>query len=775
MTPRVAPPAPSASDDTGKRIERSLDVLYRRRWIILAAFAFALALAVWRHYASTPVYRASAAVLVDFNRMPTEGEVAAENAGPFIVGNPTIATELFVLQNSTVIAERVDQRLREMHEEDASVPYPARGRVWFTQADRSVNNALLVHSESTSPMEAAFLANAYAEEYVRQTKDASRSYLSASRTFLEQQEARRREELRRAEEELENYLRSTGSIDLGQEGSNVVSRIASMQASRDEARIELQMRQAQLQSVQDELEKIHPQLAQRVASGLDAQLSVLEQNLAELEEQKRTILLYESTRRDGGSSSDRVAAIDRQISELRQEMLGLADQYVEEGIAVGNPIPEQAISYAADLKRRAVQERAEIQGLMARLDITETRLGEYEGELRRLPSQSTDLARLERARQHAEQMYQYVMQRLQETRIEEESEPGYARVLRHASVPYFPIGGSPWRALGIALLLGLGIGVVLAFLRDKLDNRIYKPDDLRLVSRSVLGVIPDMAAFLKQTHGRKVEAVEFEGQRVAPQLVTLVHPVAPASEAYRHLRTSVQFARPDRVVQTLLVTSAAPGDGKSTTAANLAAAMAQAHRRTLLIDADFRRPRQHEIFGRHRVPGLLQLLHSDSNEYRPFVTRITNDLLVMPTGGVMIDPDEQEQAAAAGIKETVTNPSELLGSKRMRDLLTALRDHFDVIIIDTPPVLAATDGVLLATQADATVVVVGAGKTKEGDLQNTLEILHDVGAYVAGAVLNRFDLSMAYGYRYSYGHYTKYGPYSKEYKLPAAAAAKADA
>ena len=262
------------------------------------------------------------------------------------------------------------------------------------------------------------------------------------------------------------------------------------------------------------------------------------------------------------------------------------------------------------------------------------------------------------------------------------------------------------------------------------------------------------------------ETIDAEGRTVVSELVTLHSPLSPASETYRHLRTAVQFSRPDVVVQTIVVSSAAAGEGKSTTAANLAVTFAQAGRKTVLIDADIRRPRVHSVFGVPTQPGLAQVLEVGQTEPETLQVWLDgsfksdiDDLYIVPTGAIAVEtavdlPEEDGRAR-------VTNPSELLGSAAFRQLIDDLKSIVDVIIIDTPPVLAATDAVLLSTQADATLLVACAGKTKAGDIEQAFAHLNDVGARVIGAALNRFSLKNALGYAYTYGHYSRYGPYSK--------------
>ena len=746
-TPGYAPSSPSKN----KQIERVLDVLYRRRWIIATVFVLVLAVGVVYTLQQEPAYQATSLIMVELNRMPGGETVVSEGNTPFVRSDRSIATELFILQNSYTINARVNERLREMSAENPDVAFPPRGGVQFGPASRSINNALAVSATSLDPQEAALLANLYAEEYVRQTQDASRTHLVQTHDFLEKQAAKRREELRAAEDAVENYMRRTGAVGLNQEGSSLVARIAGLEAQRDEARIDMQMRRTQLSSINAQLSDINAQLPKRVSSNVDRRLAVLQENLARLEEERRVILGYTGTR-----DQRRLDEINAEIPRLEAEVDQLTEEYVNEVMAVGGiEAGSSAVGFAAEMKRNAVQQAIEVEGLEARVGTLTSRLREYQAELANIPGQSTDLARLERTRQHAEQMYQYVVERLQETKISLESEPGYARVLRHASVPGVPFGADPFKNIAMALLLGLAAGIALALVRDKLDNRIYKPDQLRDRDLDVLGVIPGMEALIKKEHGGE-EFADYRGQRVSTNLTTLLQPLSSTSEAYRHLRTAVQFSRPGVVVQTVLVTSAAPSEGKSTTAANLALTMAQAKRRTLLIDADIRKPKQHKMFGCPIEPGLVQLLyHGDAHRDAAvdvFQTPFDENLFVMPAGALVSDTPEGDGPTR------VEEPSEMLGSKRMRDVLETLRGQFDIIVIDSPPVLAATDAVLLSTQADATIVVASAGTTKEGDLEHSLERLGDVGAHVIGTLLNRFDLSMAYGYKYSYG---QYGPYSK--------------
>ncbi len=752
------------SQTKNKQLEQLLDTLYRRRLIIIVALVLVTTGALIYSLTLEPEYQARALVMLELQRAPSGGSGAPEASGtPFVRSDRSMVTELFILQNDQNIHRRVYQRLEEMNDEDPDVNYPPTGRVQFGPASRTLDNAIQVTSESLDRQEAARLANIYAEEYVRQTQDVSRTYLDQTYEFLEEQAEQRLEELRAAEDEVQRFMETNQAAGLTQSGEAMVSQIASLEAQRESAELDRQMRRAQMATTEEALAQISPQLVERMTSETDQRLVSLEQEIASLENRKQTILSFEAGIGTDATAAqqkraEELAVIDRRLSAARAERQRLSETYVEDVLAAGGiDQGPSAVSYAAELSRQMISDDITMNGIDARINLMDRRIGEMQGELSQIPGQSTDLARLERQRQQAEQMYSFVVERLQETEIAQESEPGYARVLRAAQVPGLPEGPSRWNTIAMGLLLGLALGIALAFVRDKLDNRIYKPDQLRDRDQNVIGVIPNMEPHIKQAYGGD-EVTEFRGMNVATSLTTLLDPLSAAAEAYRHLRTAIQFSRPGVIVQTLLVTSAAPSEGKSTTAANLALTMAQAKRRTLLIDADLRRPKQHSLLGRSLEPGLVQVLLDGEQSLQAFQSSLDENLYVMPAGGLLDNGFDEQDLTDDPDPTLIESPSELLGSKRMRDVLEMLRGQFDMIIIDTPPVLAATEAVLLSTQADATIIVAAAGKTKEGDLDHSLERLSDVGAHVVGTLLNRFDLSLAYGYKYSYG---VYGPYSK--------------
>lgn len=298
-------------------------------------------------------------------------------------------------------------------------------------------------------------------------------------------------------------------------------------------------------------------------------------------------------------------------------------------------------------------------------------------------------------------------------------------VVSPAVTPTQPSSPNLLLNVAFALVAGLMVGLGFAFLLEYLDQSVKSDEDLTARTRlTVLGHI----AYSAPGKGRYGE------------LVSLVQD-STAAEGYKALRTNLLFSTVDRKVKTIVVTSPSPREGKSRTSANLAVALAAAGHPTLLVDADFRRPSQHRLFGRIRNEGLSNLIVGDLPE----------PALVGP-----VDRVPELWVLTSG--PPPPNPSELLGSQRAREILALLSERFTYVVIDTPPINAVTDGLVLAAHADATLLVVEHGRTTYPALRRAAQSLDRVGAHTLGVVMNKLRASgEAYGYGYGYGEYSARG------------------
>jgi capsular exopolysaccharide synthesis family protein len=304
----------------------------------------------------------------------------------------------------------------------------------------------------------------------------------------------------------------------------------------------------------------------------------------------------------------------------------------------------------------------------------------------------------------------------------ETGRPGQAQIVAPAATPTAPASPKPLRNAGIAFTLGLLLGVCLAFIREYFDDSIQSRSDLERATDGlpVLGEVPRVREWRDP---------------VSPYVVTLDAPLTPAAESFRTLRTSMQFIAVDKEFCTLQVTSAQAGDGKTTTIVNLAVAYARAGRQVLIVCCDLRRPRAHEFFGlSNRVFGLTSVfLHELSLDEALQPVRQEPNLFVLAAG------------------PPPPNPSELLSSARARELIACVSKSFDLVLIDTPPVLPVSDALIVSGMVDATLLVASEKSSSRRAVKRAVQKLRQVHAPLVGTVLNNAEPQESYsGYGYGY-------------------------
>jgi tyrosine-protein kinase Etk/Wzc len=758
---REAPPIDiGTSAERGAGARKLLDIVLRGRWLILGVLIlFVVPTSIFMAIVPSR-YQAYSLVRIDPPVTPTASSLFAQAGSVPGAGIRFLSNEILVLNQSLFLAEETAARFLDVTRDSIRTTVPGagptpttsmrdlalrlqNGRLRTTPEGRGGVDVVRISATSTIPEEAAAIANAHAEAYISRTQKRSRESATASREFLDDQKRQREAELARWEERIREFMVREGAIlEPEQEASIVLSQLAQLEGERDRVTVEVERTEASLAAIERRLEEAEPILAERLTSDVLQQIRALQTRRAELQ-----LLLGEYYARRpelertptaelaGSAETAQIAQLRSQVADLTSRIEALGPEYVSQVLETqGLDASSQGgeLSTVASLQLNAANGRIELSGLRASLGAIQSRIRSYEAQADELPNQVLELAQLQRGRQLAEETYRAVEQKLQELRIAEEAELGYAEILRPALTPDSPFWPNRYRNIILSIILGLGCGFGGAILMTWLDNRVSRPEDLRELGQTVIGVIPDMTRIVQDDFDG-AETVEVDGRRIDTRLLTLLNPLSTTSEAYRGLRTSVQFSRPDVMVQVIVLTSPAPSEGKSVTASNLAYVMAQAGRRTLLVDADLRKPSIHKKFGLPREPGLRDLLfqNDDDFDFDRHSVGIEN-LWVVPSGGV------------------IPNPSELVSSKRMREFLHIARSQFDIVILDAPPVLPATDAVLLSTQSDATIMVVAAGRSRRHEIELTLEALNSVGAPMIGAVLNQFDVSQSYAYKYRY-------------------------
>ena len=304
---------------------------------------------------------------------------------------------------------------------------------------------------------------------------------------------------------------------------------------------------------------------------------------------------------------------------------------------------------------------------------------------------------------------------------------GGLQVVSPASVPTSPSSPKPLEDGLFGLVVGLVFGLGVAFLVDYVDDKVYSTEDVERAcpGSPVLALIPAVTSWRNTKN---------------PVVVTLSEPGSRAAESYRSLRTSLLFAGHDHRLEAILVTSPSASEGKTSTVANLAVVLANAGQRVVVVSADLRKPRLGRFFEMDEEPGFTSVLIGQSSLAE----------VIQPVPGVA-------NLSLLGTGPLPPNPAELLQSARATEILEDLKKSFDVVLIDSPPVLPVTDAVVLAGRVDATLMVVAAERSKGGPLAHAIETLAQVNAPRVGIVLNAVTREAGYGSRYGYYGYSAAG------------------
>ena len=711
-------------------------VLIKSKWVVIASVALIVGIVVISTLRSTPIYEAVGSIAIN-KTDPVTFNLKDSSSG-FDYYDPTdLDTEVRILKSDLLALQVIRQLSLDKQPEVGaqSKPSPSSSSIELTtdamQPDSTRTSAALAGFKAS--LQVSLVPNTRIIEIRYRSPDkniASRVVNALANTYVEQNFKTRFESTMQASDWLSKQL-----VDL---------------------QVKVETSQEKLVKYQKEHEIL----------GIDEKQNI---TTAKLDELNRELTSAESARMEKESvyhlvqagDSDSIAAAanvdgaargssanSALLEKLREQQADVKIQVAQLSTQFGPSYPKLA-QLTTQLKEVDEQIQTEMRKVAARLrgdylaavqreSMLRSALEQQKQEANKLNESAIEYSLLKRDVDANRTLSEGLLERLKEAGVTAGLRSNNFRIVDTARVPTAPSGPNLMRNLGFAFPLGLSIGVGLAFLLESMDNTVRTPEQAQTISAlPSLGMIPLGSRSTRELGGR--EKLALASSREAVELVTKSRPRSQMAESYRALRTSLLLTFAGGPPKIILITSALPEEGKTTTSVNSAIVLAQKGTPVLLIDADLRRPSIHKTLGLGPQIGLSNVLTGTATLQQAIIpSTILPDLFILPAG------------------TPPPNPAELLASAKMKNVLEELRRHYDHIVIDSPPTLSVTDAVVMSTAADAVVLVIRSGHTTKPALRRARDILLQVNARVCGVLVNAVDLNSP-DYYYHYEYQGKYG------------------
>ena len=736
-TPKQTPLDGVSSEESPGELQRYVQLLHKHKWLIMAVTAVVLsAVSVWT-YSRARIYRATATVLVE-KQAPKVlgkevGEVVDLSSGTLWRNREYMETQRKVIKSRRV-AKTVAERLNLVHNKTFWLPQgesALRKATMEKAVDRllasvearplSKSDIISISFEHADPKLAAQLANAWAQAFLDHNVEYKSSSAVGAVKWLSNQLDDLKGQLENAEIALHDFRRKNNivSVSLEDKQNLTARRIEKL----NDALTQIRLQRMELEA------KRKQALAARRKDLLNLPIGAVHDD-------------------------ETIRSLKSNYLDENRKYVALQERYLNKHPLV---LEQQAKTQAAKsaLEREIKNVLAAVESRYQEIRDNEAKLA---GALQAAKEEAFDLnkrevtyRRLKRTQENTEKLYGVVLARMKESDLSARLRVNNIRVLDQALTPRIPVRPRVKLNLLVGAFLGLLLGLGLVVLIEALDTTVKSHEDVEQSPGLVyLGLMPKIPGTTNSRKGKRPEP--------KPDTDLIVHrnPKSPVAESCRSVRTNILFACPDSPARKFVVTSPGPREGKTTTAVSLAIAMAQHGSRVLIVDTDLRRPRLHKVFGVPSATGIASILLGDASIESVVKSTEVPSLYVLPCG------------------PRPPNPAELCHSEKFRRLVDQLAEHFDRVILDSPPAMVVTDSVVLSTIVDGTVLVARSGMTTRASLRASAKQILDVGGRLLGCVLNDMDMQKrgygAYRYRrYGYGRYGRYqyGGYGDHEEEPA--------
>ncbi|MDO9576508.1 MAG: polysaccharide biosynthesis tyrosine autokinase [Candidatus Cloacimonadales bacterium] len=719
-----------------------IHIISRYKWLVSFIFVVVF-IATAIYTAKAPrIYKATSKVLIQENMGSDLLFTSFSNKASSINNN------IQILQSYPVM-EIAHQILRQKNNYDqfpisqiegSTVRYLQEGLSIDTERETDI---LIISFESTSSVEAKEAANAAAYALMQQDTDYARIEFRSAREFLADQLEENDRELRASEEDLRSYKIENGISMLSEETTQLIEKSAELSAELTTSETDLEVADKHLDFLNTELSRQDTLLSDVNSILTSPLLEQLKNDIVQNQTQYVNLL----TRLEYSEDHPELVALKRSIESAKQRLNEELKRITS--VRAGSSDPLQ---FRANLE-------GQISVAQIDLNIRETKVAsltkaveDYNRKMSLLPDTEIELARLMRNFQINEKTYTMLIEKYEEAKIVEKSKMGIIRLVEEALIPEKPIKPNKKMNILIGIVLGLGLGIGTALLLHSLDSKIRNFDDVRkYVGLPILGTIPyirmsdseldEIEEMISKSKGEEKKDLEILHSQMESRIVSNYAPKSSAAESFRILRTNVTAKRKADEPIAILITSAGPKEGKTTIHTNLATTLSQMDAKVILVDLDLRRPRVHTMFHVDKENGISDFLMDKNSSIEPLIKKSSVPNLDIITSGY-IPP----------------NPSELLASSRMDEAIKILKTKYDYILCDAPPVIAVTDGMILAKKTDALILVVRVGQADKNVIKRAKELLENIDVEITGVVINGIMPQSYYSSsEYNYYYYYYYG------------------
>ncbi|MGA2966717.1 MAG: polysaccharide biosynthesis tyrosine autokinase [Terriglobales bacterium] len=712
-------------------------VLIKRKWLVIAVVGGIFMVVAVASLRQTPVYEATGQIVVN---KADPNLITFKDSGPMVdyYDQSDLDTEVRILQSDLLALQVIRQLNLDKRPEFGGHSDPKQPNLVADplQTDSTRTSALLagfganlhvtlipntrimeIHFTSTDPQLAASAVNTLAATYVEQNfKTKFESTMRAS-DWLSKQLVDLQMKVETSQEKLVRYQKEHEILGTDEKQNIITEKLDELNKEMTAAESDRMQKEAVYRQTQsNDPEVVAAAIVSDTAgSGTNATSNLLDR-LRGQQADLRIQVAELSTQL--GPSYPKVAQLNSQLKEIDRQL------QLE---------TNKAVDHLKGQYQAALQRETMLRGSFEK----------QKQEANKLNESAIEYSILKRDLDSNRTLYEGLLEKLKEAGVTAGLRSNNFSIIKAARVPTSPSEPNIPRNLIFALVLGAISGIGLAFLLENMDNTVRTPEQAQAISElPSLGMIP--LGSKSGNNGAGGKRLALTASKEVVETVTQVRPQSQMAESYRALRTSLLLSNLGAPPKVIMVTSARPQEGKTTTSINTAIVLAQKGVRVLLMDADLRRPSIHKTLGMGPRSGLSNVLTGSATLPQTItISPVLPNLFIMPAG------------------TPPPNPAELLASSNMRDLIAELREQFDHIVIDTPPTLSVTDAVVLSPRADATILVIRSGHTTKQALRRARDILMQVNAHVAGVLLNAVDLTSP-DYYYYYEYQGKYGHYYQE-------------